>query len=424
MPGMTRSGEQPGLKFLFRWASCHQAGLHWKRRKLLQVRKTRCSSLQNPTRRPPRPREPIPVHLLEHVSPDQFELDEEKFLQNLRSAHRGVAGGPSGMTSEHLRILLENVRDGHLFFLMGQQLAQAVAHEAGTQAMRFGRLTASQKPNGGIRGIVASDVVRRLVSRTITQQLSDAALAATSPFQYALSTRAGCECISHALQSLSELDPMPQFCSFGIGAFDLVSRGAMLQGLANLCQSALPFRSPVLWQSIALHLGGRCRCVVHNISQGEGGEQGDPMMAVVVLFGATCGTHGGPASRLEADERVFAFLDDAVYTILQAELWRHSRIRVHDGPVCVQKGATFWTVQVGQSIQNSTPFGAVMDPRTHKASKHWVRLWATKICAQRRTTCHYWRKSLCCQRCSQHGLCCCIAPAHGPITCCVQSVLS
>ena len=111
------------------------------------------------------------------------------------------------MTSEHLRILLENVRDGHLFFLIGQQLAQAVALEAATQAMRLGRLIALRKADGGIRGIVASDVVRRLVSRTITQQLGDAALAATSPFQYALSTRAGCECISHALQSLSELDP-------------------------------------------------------------------------------------------------------------------------------------------------------------------------------------------------------------------------
>ena len=40
--------------------------------------------LQNPSRRPPRPREPIPEHLLKR---DQFELDE-KFLQKLRSAQR------------------------------------------------------------------------------------------------------------------------------------------------------------------------------------------------------------------------------------------------------------------------------------------------------------------------------------------------
>ena len=107
--------------------------------------------LQNPVRRPPRPREPIPAHLLEHHPRDQFEFDEDKFLQNLRSARRGAAGGPSGMTSEHLRILLENVRDGHMFFLMG---------------------TALRKADGGVRGIVASDVVRRLVSRTITQTQS------------------------------------------------------------------------------------------------------------------------------------------------------------------------------------------------------------------------------------------------------------
>ena len=74
------------------------------------------------------------------------------------------------MTSVYLRILLENVRDGHLFFLMGQQLAQAVAPEAATQ----------RKPDGGIRGIVASDVVRRLMSWTIIQHLSDTALATTS----------------------------------------------------------------------------------------------------------------------------------------------------------------------------------------------------------------------------------------------------
>ena len=267
--------------------------------------------LQNPVRRPPRPREPIPQHLLEHNPRDQFELDEEKFLQNVRSARRGAAGGPSGMTSEHLRILLENVRDGHAFFLMGQQ------------------------------GVVASDVVRRLVSRTITQQLNDAALAATSPFQYALSTRAGCECIAHALQSLSELDPNATILSIdGIGAFDLVSRGAMLQGLANLCPAALPFvrqfygsPSHYIWEDDA--------GVVHDVAQGEGGEQGDPMMPLLFSLGQHAALMA-VQRQLAAHEKVFAFLDDvyvvtspdrvlAVYTILQAELWRHSRIRVHDG---------------------------------------------------------------------------------------------
>ena len=58
---------------------------------------------------------------------------------------------------------------------------------------------------------------------------------ATSPFQYALSTRAGCECIAHALQAITEMNPDATILSVdGIGAFDLVSRGAMLQGLCDV----------------------------------------------------------------------------------------------------------------------------------------------------------------------------------------------
>ena len=81
--------------------------------------------------------------------------------------------------------------------------------------------------------------------------------------------------------------------------------------------------------------------MVHNIAQGEGGEQGDPVMPLLFSLGQHAALMA-VQRQLEAHERVFAFLDDvyivtspdrilAVYTILQAELWRHSRIRVHDG---------------------------------------------------------------------------------------------
>ena len=58
--------------------------------------------LQNPTWSPHRPREPIPEHLLEHNPRDQFELEEVPPEFEISSQRR-----PSGMTSEHLRILLE-----------------------------------------------------------------------------------------------------------------------------------------------------------------------------------------------------------------------------------------------------------------------------------------------------------------------------
>ena len=64
------------------------------------------------------------------------------------------------------------------------------------QAVRIGRMTALQKPQGGIRGIVVGDFIRRVVARTLAQQLGPAVEQDTSPFQFALSTKSGCECVS------------------------------------------------------------------------------------------------------------------------------------------------------------------------------------------------------------------------------------
>ena len=81
-------------------------------------------------------------------------------------------------------------------------------------------LTALRKPNGGVGGIVAGDVVRRLVSRTMAQQFSKRTEKATAPFQNALSTRAGTESVTHVLQTLTDLDdPAPVVSVDGIGAW-------------------------------------------------------------------------------------------------------------------------------------------------------------------------------------------------------------
>ena len=105
-----------------------------------------------------------------------------------------------------------------------------------------------QKANGGIRGIVAGDLLRRLVARTMAQQLGPAIERASAPFQYALTTRAGTECIAHVVQALTDADPSATVLSIdGIGAFDLVSRQSMLEGLRRVegGDSALPHHPPI-----------------------------------------------------------------------------------------------------------------------------------------------------------------------------------
>ena len=76
-----------------------------------------------------------------------------------------------------------------------------------------------------MRGIVVGDIVRRLVARTMAKQVAKQAEKATAPFQHALSTKAGCECIAHIVQSLTDVDSNATVVSIdGVGAYDLISR--------------------------------------------------------------------------------------------------------------------------------------------------------------------------------------------------------
>ena len=147
--------------------------------------------LRDPVRRPTTPYAPLPEALPSHQPELAFELDKDLFVKNLKCARRGAAAGPSGMMTEHSRPILENVSDVGLLFQVGQFFATASIPEEILEVLRVGRLTALQKPNGGVRGIVAGDVFKRLVARTMAQQLGPEIERATSPFQYAL-------CIDHA----------------------------------------------------------------------------------------------------------------------------------------------------------------------------------------------------------------------------------
>ena len=229
------------------------------------------------------------------------------------------------------------------FTLLHKSSPKLTYLEGAVEALRLGRLTALRKEGGGVRGIVAGDIFRRLVARTMAQQMSDEVQAATAPNQYALSTRAGTECVAHVLQALTAADPNTTVLPIdGIGAFDNISRAAMLEGLRSLPASsnALPFvllfygaESCYLWEDDAGE--------VHRILQAEGGEQGDPLMPLLFSLGQHAALEAVRA-RLLPGERLFAFLDDIyatsgpertaeIYAIIVEELWRHARIRVNIG---------------------------------------------------------------------------------------------
>ena len=168
---------------------------------------------------------------------------------NLRSARRGAAAGPSGMTVEHLQTL------GPPIIATFDVSSRREVGQSGCSSVDRGHNPT--RPNGGVRGIVVGDVSRRVEARIVAQQMSPAVEGATAHFQFALSTMAGCECVSHALQALTEADPETTFVSFdGASAFDLITRQRSVAGGA-----VLPICKTLLRQNFAILVG---RCLMHH----------------------------------------------------------------------------------------------------------------------------------------------------------------
>ena len=166
----------------------------------------------------------------------------------------------------------------------------------------------------------------------MAQQIAEEVEEATAPHQNALKSKAGSECVAHILQTRTDADGQATVVSIGgIGAFVLVSRNAMLRGSLSLergSQSLPLVHSTSFWEDETGE--------VRHIWQGEGGEQGDPFMPLLI-----CLAQHAPA-RLEAGEYLFACLDDLylvcrsdrvgdVHAILQEELLAHAHISVHHG---------------------------------------------------------------------------------------------
>ena len=239
-------------------------------------------------RRPPVPRDPIPEDVLRSVPDRPFELDKEEFLHSLRTARRGAAGRPPGMRTEHLRPLSDNEEESNKFFEVAQSFAQANIPEEILAVLRVGQMTALQKPNGGVRGMVVGDVVRRLVAKTMAKQFVTRFETATKPFQHALATRAGCESIAHAVQVVTDMDPRATVLSIdGVGAFDLISRRAMMCAVQRMPDGETILPSVLqFYGHPSTHLWEDEEGVVHEIPQGEGGEQGDPLMRPCLLGSA------------------------------------------------------------------------------------------------------------------------------------------
>ena len=89
------------------------------------------------------------------------------------------------MTTEHLHPLFENDASLVALFRVAVLFSRGQVPPNALEGLKLGRITALEKPDGGVRGIVVGDVFRRIVARTIAQQIGDLVEKATAPYQFA-----------------------------------------------------------------------------------------------------------------------------------------------------------------------------------------------------------------------------------------------
>ena len=156
-------------------------------------------------------------------------------MRSLRTAPRGSSPGPGGCTYEHLKIVLEEEEMFDLLLEAANSVAQAAVPEEVSAALMSARLTALSKKDGRVRGIVSGCSVRRLVARTLAKHYGGEFEAECSPIQYALSTRAGTDCVGHMLRAATDTSATATVLSVdGVGAYDHIYREAMLSRLAQM----------------------------------------------------------------------------------------------------------------------------------------------------------------------------------------------
>ena len=315
--------------------------------KLAPGDKETLAKLTNPERRPPRPLD-LPEEVRSFQPAEHVKLDKRLFLENVRRAPRGSSASLSGWRNEHWKVLLDSESATDYLYLVAAQFARADLPTVVADTLTSGKMVALQKEDGGVRGLVAGETLRRLVARTLAQQYGKELEAACFPFQFALSTRAGTECVSHLVRALTDLGKEATVVSVdGIGAYDLMRRKAMLGKLHSKpkLNALLPF--------VMMSYGQPSKYVWTDdegnqqvIRQGEGGEQGDPLMPALFCLGQHDALQA-VRDQLQPDELLFAYLND-IYVICKPERARdvfdlvESTLKAHTGISCNMGKTRVW----------------------------------------------------------------------------------
>ena len=170
----------------------------------------------------------IPLAVLQYEPARGLKFDAKLFASCFRSAPLGSSPGLGGCSYEILRVCLDDQECLLLLTDAAQDFARGSVPDEIFRPFMLATMTALKKKDGGVRGIATGTAFRRLVAKTLARQFGKDVEEARSPFKFALSTRAGVDCVGHTVRAVTDADHLSTVMSVdGIGAYDHVFRASM-----------------------------------------------------------------------------------------------------------------------------------------------------------------------------------------------------
>ena len=254
---------------------------------------------------PPHPHSQIPPPPPEDSTPSTT-ISVEAVTKAILSFPNGSAGGPDGLSPQHLKDLISASAEkgGRDLLWALTSFVNFVLSGKTPPPVRptfFGAsLIALRKKDGGIRPIAVGHTLRRLAAKCIGSTVLQSMGAYLAPLQLGYGTPSGAEAAAHAarfyLQN-AQANHLMLKLDFK-NAFNCLRRDKMLEAVRKAAPELLPFVHSAYEKSSSLFCGGSIL-----LSQ-EGVQQGDPLGPL--LF---CLTIHPMVLQLRSEFRVF-YMDD------------------------------------------------------------------------------------------------------------------
>ncbi len=266
---------------------------------------------------PGRPLAALPALPRPGPAPALWSRKETK--RALRSTPKGGGAAVGGARWEHWRVVLGTPSALTALHQVLQRVAAANLPESVADALALSKLTALNKPGGGVRPIAAPSLLRRLAGRLLVSTRKAELASALGRRQFAVGTAAGAEVLGHSVRALTEADPdLVLLCLDAKNAYGTASRADCLDALGREAPELLAFAQLFCCRtSQYLFWDGAGQC--HRVSATSGVDQGDPLAPLLFACGlkpclealeADLQQRARDAGLDPSRVRVLAYLDD------------------------------------------------------------------------------------------------------------------